>query len=150
MESTQFDDLIRRLSEQVTRRRSLGLLGVLGATGLSAADEALAKGKKKKRKGKGKGKGNGKGGKTTTPQPASPTTAAPDICAAGLGTWCNPEQTCACSFGARNGDPLRCLEYDNVDTATACDDDADCPVGQACGIPVGDPGSMLCGVLCLG
>jgi hypothetical protein len=146
MESTQFDDLIRRLSEQVTRRRSLGLLGALGATGLSAADEAIAKKKKKKKKGKGKGKG----ANTTTPQPATTTTAAPDICAAGLGTWCNPERTCACSIGAKPTDPLRCLEYDDIETATACDDDAGCPNGQACGEPFGQPGTTLCGVLCLG
>lgn len=147
MESTQFDDLIRRLSEQVTRRRSLGLLGMLGTAGLSTTDEALARKKKKKKR---KGKGKGKGAKTTTPQPSSTTTATPDICAAGPGVWCNAEKTCACSIGVQVTDPLRCLEFDDIATAKACDDDADCPTGQACGRPSGAPGSTFCGVLCLG
>jgi hypothetical protein len=63
VESDQFDALVSRLSANLSRRRSLGLLGALSVAGVGVLDEAEGR-KKKKKKGKGKGKG-----KTTLPPP---------------------------------------------------------------------------------
>lgn len=83
MEITRFDALVHHLGTHLTRRHSLGLLGMLGVSSVIPADDAAArkgKGKRKKRKGKKKG------GKkpTTTPPPTGPV-AYPDArCAATL------------------------------------------------------------------
>jgi uncharacterized protein len=50
MDSDQFDALVSRLSTQVTRRRGLGVLGVIGATGAGLVAETAAKKKHKKKK----------------------------------------------------------------------------------------------------
>jgi hypothetical protein len=65
VDSDQFDALVSRLSNQLTRRRSLGLLGAAGAAGVGLVTDAEAKKKKHKKKRK----------KTSTTQP--PTTPKP-------------------------------------------------------------------------
>ena len=50
MDSPQFDAMVTRLSAQLTRRRSLGLLGACGAAGAGFVTDAEARKKKKKKK----------------------------------------------------------------------------------------------------
>ncbi len=56
MEHDRFDDLTARLAAPLSRRRSVGLLGLLGVSTLLTADHADAKKKKKKKKKKNKNK----------------------------------------------------------------------------------------------
>lgn len=75
MDAHQFDALVSRLSTNLTRRHSLGVLGVVGASAAGLVSEADAK-KKKKKKNKGKKK------PTTTQAPTTqPPTTAPPFCA---------------------------------------------------------------------
>src|SRR5688572_4970879 len=55
MDAGQFDALTARMSGHLTRRRSLGLLGILGVTTTSVVHDADAKKRKKKKKKKCKG-----------------------------------------------------------------------------------------------
>lgn len=50
MESEHFDTLTTRITAQLTRRRTLGILGAVAAVRLGQADEAGAKKKKKKKR----------------------------------------------------------------------------------------------------
>lgn len=50
MDSHQFDAMVTRLSIQLTRRRSLGLLGAFGAAAAGIVPDAEARKKKKKKK----------------------------------------------------------------------------------------------------
>lgn len=56
MDAAQFDTLTTRLTTHLTRRRSLGLLGMLGVVAAASTEGIDAKKKKKKKKGKKKGK----------------------------------------------------------------------------------------------
>lgn len=77
MDSDQFDLLTARLGAHLTRRRSVGVIGVLGAASLGLAHDAAAR--KKKRK---KGKGGKKKPKPSTTQP--PTTPSGPSCTDGI------------------------------------------------------------------
>ncbi len=52
MESDRFDELTARLTTGLSRRRSVGMLGLLGLGSAVALHETDAKKKKKKKKGK--------------------------------------------------------------------------------------------------
>ncbi|MFT4037153.1 MAG: hypothetical protein QM692_03155 [Thermomicrobiales bacterium] len=77
MDADQFDALGRRLGASSTRRRSLGLVGALGVSGVGLANEASANKHKKKRKKKHKPQ--------TTLPPAAPV-AHPDASCSATGT----------------------------------------------------------------
>lgn len=53
MDAAQFDTLTTRLTTHLTRRRSLGLLGILGVAAAGGTEDVGAKKKKKKKKKKG-------------------------------------------------------------------------------------------------
>jgi hypothetical protein len=100
MDSDQFDALAARLSGQLTRRHSLGLLGGLSAAGASLVHETMAKKKKKKKK---------KGKKATTSPPpttAPPTTTPEPPCPSGQDR-CGGACRTACPSG-RVRNPLTC------------------------------------------
>lgn len=122
MDAEQFDALVSRLSSQLTRRRSLGVMGVLGAAGAGLVDEADAKKKKKKKKKR----------PTTTQAPGTqpPTTRTPTT---------QPPTTPpgpTCTDGVKNGDESdvdcggtcpRCA------TSKICRRDGDCLSGFCSG-----------------
>lgn len=82
MDFDQFDALAARLGKQLTRRRSLGVFGLLGASGASIVHDIDAKKKKKGKKGKG-------GKKKPKPTPTQPPTTPPGS---------------PCTDGIKNGD----------------------------------------------
>lgn len=91
MESDRFDELIARLASPLSRRRGVGLAGVLGLAGLGAVTSADA-GKKKKKKKRKKPK------PTTTKPPAcrascTGRTCGDDGCGGSCGT-CQGELVC--------------------------------------------------------
>lgn len=93
MESDRFDQLTARLAAPLSRRRSVGLLGLLGLGSTVAHDETDAKKKKKKKK-----KGNKTKKPTTTPTPpctpqCGPGTCGDDGCGGSCGA-CDGELVC--------------------------------------------------------
>lgn len=95
MESDRFDDLIARLASPISRRRGVGLAGVLGLGGLGAVTGAAAR--KKKKKGK-KGK---KPRRTTTTPPTCRANCAGRTCGDnGCGGSCG---TCGGELICRSG-----------------------------------------------
>jgi hypothetical protein len=76
VDSEQFDALVSRLSSNLSRRRSLGALSLLGSASIGLAGEAEARKKKKKGKGKRK-KPKGTTTQPPTTPPATTTTTGP-------------------------------------------------------------------------
>lgn len=132
MATDLFNSLTLRLTNAVTRRRSLGVLGLIGMATLPLPDEATAKKKRKKKKNKGKG--------ATTPAPTttSTTTLAPGTCGAA-GSNCGTVQTpCICAASPTDLEQVRCVSLENL-SLVECDSDADCTNGKICAL---DPNSQ--------
>jgi hypothetical protein len=121
VDSDQFDALAERLSAHLTRRRSLGVLGLLGLAGAVSRDDASGKRKKKKKKGKG-GK---KKPKPTTPQP--PTTQPPTT----------QPPTCGSCGACRECQQGACVA---VADGTSCGAGNVCDSGACRALRCGDPG----------
>ncbi|MBL8127959.1 MAG: hypothetical protein JNM64_10015 [Chloroflexia bacterium] len=93
MESERFDDLIARLASPMSRRRGVGLAGVLGLAGLGAVAGADARKKKKKKR--------KKPAPTTTNPPGCQARCAGRTCGDnGCGGSCG---TCEGELVCRNG-----------------------------------------------
>jgi hypothetical protein len=143
VDSDQFDALVSRLSSQLTRRRSLGLLGVAAVTGAGLVEDADAKKKKKRRK-----KPKPKPGKPPTTQPPPP----PGPCqSSGACDRCARETcesgVCTCRSGMGRdangicGNPTGCAP---VNTQVA--NPAVCCSGQ--GIPINGPNGLPLFYIC--
>jgi hypothetical protein len=114
VDSGQFDSFSARVATQLTRRRTVGLLSLVGAASLGLADDVEARKKRKKKKKKCKG-GTKKCGKTCVPATSCCSdancgnggTCVSGVCDCPAGFQpcqgaCIPEDAC-CVDGARNG-----------------------------------------------
>src|SRR5215217_663644 len=111
MDAARFDTLTLRLTTELNRRRSLGLLALLGLSGLGASDLAAAKKKKSCPPCKRRKKGTCKGKK-------------PDGTACPGGTCVGGNcRTATCSDGFKNGTET------GVDCGGTC---PRCGVGHGC------------------
>ena len=166
MDANQFDALTMRIIAPLTRRRGLGLLGVLGAAGLglAALPAEIEAGKKGKRKRKGKGKGKGKGNRDKTPKCTGCTSC--EACVDGAcqpladGAPCGDGGVCTndvcgqpCIYSDDQcPDGTLCPLEDTVCVSeiictVTCVTDADCETGQICMVaPCNLPG-FYCGVI---
>jgi hypothetical protein len=136
MATDPFDSLRVRLTNTVTRRGSLGVLGLLGMTNIPLPDAAMAKKKRKKKKDKKKGN---KKGQTTMPVPTTTgtTTRAPGTCGAA-GSNCGTAQTaCICGASPTDLENVRCVSLEDL-VLDPCEQDTDCTGGKICILdPVG-------------
>ena len=159
MDAPHFDDLTKRLTTGLTRRRTLGLLTALGVHGLVASEVAEAKKKKKKpcppckKRKKGKCRGTlpegtgctdtaGRGGTcqsgtcVATPPPPPPATCTPA---------CQPNFVCqnGTCVAAGPGGPVTCTPpcgFNQVCQGTTCVPAANqCPTAFTCTCPFGGP-----------
>lgn len=132
MDSVQFDALVTRLSGQGTRRRILGVLGLLGAAGMGLATESAAKKKKKNKR---------KKTKRCTPESVAQTCAG--TCGSVTNNCKQPVDcgTCGCTPTCNNPTPV-CQDR----ACVACTNSTQCPAGTRC-----DGGSCTaCDVVCTG
>ncbi len=131
MATDPFNSLRIRLSNTVTRRGSLGVLGLFSMANLALPDEATARKKRKRKK-----KNKKKAGKTTTPAPTTTgtTTRAPGTCGAA-GSICGTEQTpCICAYNVTDLEQVRCVSLVGFDPLDECIDDSECTDGKVCGM----------------
>ncbi|MDQ2653777.1 MAG: hypothetical protein M3Z20_12140 [Chloroflexota bacterium] len=139
METDPFDSLRVRLANAVTRRRSLGILGLLGMATMALPDEATARKKRKKKK---KNRKKNKGQTSTTPAPttASTTTRAPGTCGAA-GSFCGTEQTpCICAASSTD---VRCVSLEDLEL-DLCEHHSDCTGGKICILEPFDQTTLFC------
>lgn len=162
MEAEQFDTWTTRLTGQVTRRRGLRLLGLLGVAGLGLGPDAAA-GKKRKRKGKGKKKH--KKGPQGPQQPTCTGCTACEACVDGAclpladGVPCGNGGVCinevcgqpCTTFGAACPGTEVCPLGDDMVCATdyscsaPCTTNDDCATGEVCGgAPCGALPAFVC------
>lgn len=168
MDDAAFDTATRRVPALLTRRRSLGVLSVLGLGAGLLTNDAEAKKRRKKKKRKNK-KGN---------QPLTCTGCTVcETCVNGVcqpvadGTTCGTDAVCRHNVCGRTCTPLTpgqcpagksCLDSSadgqaNVCVTTgfgfcaqpACTDDASCPPGSVCGIQNCSLGAPFPKRLCL-
>jgi hypothetical protein len=134
MATDPFDSLRVRLTNGVTRRGSLGVLGLLSMANIALPDEATARKKRKKKK-----KNRKKGQTSTTPAPTttSTTTRAPGVCGAA-GNNCGTAQTpCICAASPTDIELVRCVSLEDL-VLDLCEQDSDCTGGKVCILdPVG-------------
>lgn len=145
MATDLFNSLTRRLTNTVTRRCSLGALGLLGMANMALPDEATARKKRKKKK---KNRKKNKGQATTTPAPTttSTTTLAPGTCGAA-GEFCGDENTtCLCTYNATDIEEVRCVAFLGFSQA-GCLDDSACTDGKVCGLDANQE-NTACFALC--
>ena len=130
MATDPFDSLRTRLTTHITRRRGLGVLGLLGMANMALPGDTTAKKKHRKRKKRKKSK---KKSQTTTPTPAtaSATTRAPGTCGAHGSNCGTAETPCVCLSTAADVENVRCVSLVGL-TLGECSADSDCTGGKVC------------------